>query len=147
MQSAYSAGHYKAQIETIEQFPYGEYDAVGDRRTRPSHDALDGKIFRMDDPFWDTFYPPNGFNCRCSIITMTAEEAGISGKPIETGANSITTQTHISKNGTKSSFSTYTDQNGNTTKTDNGWNYNVGQRFYRPDPSNYTPSIFKSVYE
>ncbi len=146
MQSAYSAGHYKTQVETADVFPYWEYDAVGDRRTRPSHLELDGAVFRADDPFWDTFYPPNGFNCRCTVNTLTEDDVQASGVVVQTGAGKITTEEHVASNGTTSSFSVYTNDKGVSTKTDNGWNYNVGQSFYEPDFSNYTPALVTSVF-
>ena len=67
MQTAYMAGRYASQIENIDNRPYWEYVAINDNRTRPSHKAMDGKVLRYDDPFWDSFYPPNGFNCRCRV--------------------------------------------------------------------------------
>lgn len=60
IQTAYSTGRYAQMVEQTDRFPYWEYDAVNDSRTRPTHAALDGKIFRADHPFWDTWYPPNG---------------------------------------------------------------------------------------
>jgi SPP1 gp7 family putative phage head morphogenesis protein len=50
--------------------PYLRYSAVGDRRTRPSHMALDGIILRIDHPFWQRHFPPWDFNCRCSVRTL-----------------------------------------------------------------------------
>jgi SPP1 gp7 family putative phage head morphogenesis protein len=67
IQTAYQAGRYKQMKDQQDRFPYWEYDAVMDSRTRPTHAAMDGKIFRADHPFWDTWYPPNGFNCRCTV--------------------------------------------------------------------------------
>ena len=29
--------------------------------------ALHGVTLPIDDPFWEQFYPPNGWNCRCSV--------------------------------------------------------------------------------
>jgi SPP1 gp7 family putative phage head morphogenesis protein len=45
-----------------------QYSTVGDRRVREAHAALDGVIKDMNDPFWATYYPPNGYNCRCSVV-------------------------------------------------------------------------------
>jgi len=43
-----------------------KYDAVNDGRTRPTHRELDNIIRPVDAPFWDTYYPPNGWGCRCT---------------------------------------------------------------------------------
>ena len=71
LQSAYMAGRKKAQMQA-NSFPYLMYVAVMDGRTRPSHAALNGKIWRKDDPVWAAIYPPNGFNCRCRTRALTA---------------------------------------------------------------------------
>lgn len=49
-------------------FPYLEYRSTRDGRVRDEHAVFDGIIKPVDSPFWDTYYPPNGFNCRCRII-------------------------------------------------------------------------------
>jgi SPP1 gp7 family putative phage head morphogenesis protein len=73
---AYSAGQ-TAALETIkDDFPYWQYSAVGDSRTRPSHKALHGKIFKTGDY---RFFPPIGFNCRCSAIPISKTKANSLG--------------------------------------------------------------------
>ncbi len=52
--------------------PLLEYKTAGDDRVREAHQVLDGVKKDMDDPFWDTYYPPNGFNCRCTVIQITS---------------------------------------------------------------------------
>jgi SPP1 gp7 family putative phage head morphogenesis protein len=49
-----------------------QYRAVLDDRTRSEHAALNGLTARADDPVWNTIYPPNGWNCRCEVIQVTA---------------------------------------------------------------------------
>ncbi|WP_175845148.1 phage minor head protein [Burkholderia arboris] len=71
MQSAYMAGRYATQLEQVGTHPYWEYVAILDSRTRPAHRALAGSVYRYDDPFWQTFYPPNGYRCRCRVRTRT----------------------------------------------------------------------------
>jgi SPP1 gp7 family putative phage head morphogenesis protein len=61
--------------------PYLVYDAVNDHRTRPTHSALDDVIAAIDDPFWQTFFPPNGFNCRCLVRAMTRSQVARRGGP------------------------------------------------------------------
>ena len=47
--------------------PYLRYSTVGDRRVRDSHAALDGVTRKITDEFWNTYFPPNGWGCRCSV--------------------------------------------------------------------------------
>lgn len=50
--------------------PMLQYSTVGDGKVRDSHQALDGTKKPVDDPFWNVYYPPNGWNCRCDVIQM-----------------------------------------------------------------------------
>lgn len=49
-------------------YPNLKYITAHDERVRESHRALDGTVRPVDDPFWDVYYPPNGWNCRCKVI-------------------------------------------------------------------------------
>src|SRR5450830_817588 len=71
MQSAYMAGRYQGMMAAKQYAPWWEYSAVMDNRTRPEHAAMNGLVFRYDDPIWNTWYPPNGFRCRCRVIPRT----------------------------------------------------------------------------
>lgn len=54
-------------------FPYLRYKSQGDSRVRPAHIKLHDVVRHIDDPFWDTYYPPNGWKCRCYVLQeMTA---------------------------------------------------------------------------
>jgi SPP1 gp7 family putative phage head morphogenesis protein len=88
MQTAYQVGHYKQMTssEVMKLRPYWQYDAVNDKHTRPSHLAMDGRVFRADDPIWDIWYPPNGFRCRCGIITLSERQVKERGLRVEQGA-------------------------------------------------------------
>lgn len=63
LQSAFMAANYQEMAEATDSHPYWQYVAVLDGRTRPSHRAMNGRVFRHDDPIWNTIWPPNGFNC------------------------------------------------------------------------------------
>ena len=64
IQTAYNAGRHKQMKAIAERRPYWEYDAVNDTHTRPTHLENDKKIYRHDHPFWNVWYPLNGFRCR-----------------------------------------------------------------------------------
>jgi SPP1 gp7 family putative phage head morphogenesis protein len=51
-----------------------QYSAILDDRTRANHAEMDGRIYLINDPIWDTWTPPNGFNCRCVLIPITKYE-------------------------------------------------------------------------
>ncbi len=84
IQTAYNSARWKKQTELAETFPLLQYNAVNDRRTRPTHKAMDGKVFPIGHPFWDIWYPPNGFRCRCSTLSLTEAQAKRRGLTVET---------------------------------------------------------------
>ena len=47
-----------------------QYRTAGDGKVRPEHAALNGVTLPMSDPFWETYYPPNGWNCRCTVVQV-----------------------------------------------------------------------------
>src|ERR1019366_683401 len=65
-----NASAWNAQIRDKKDFPYVKYITAGDDRVRPPHAALDGKIFNLNDSSWTAIYPPNGWNCRCEMISI-----------------------------------------------------------------------------
>lgn len=50
------------------------YSAVLDDRTTEICAELNGDVFLSDSPLWDTFRPPNHFNCRSILVPITAED-------------------------------------------------------------------------
>lgn len=44
-----------------------EYKTIGDGRVRDEHRILDGAVYPVNHPFWESYYPPNGWNCRCFV--------------------------------------------------------------------------------
>lgn len=87
VQAGYAAGRYGEMFSDLqmELDPYVMYDAIGDDRTRPEHRALDGKVFRKDDMDARRYFPPIGFNCRCSLIPMSDEDVANGGYEVTPG--------------------------------------------------------------
>jgi len=82
--AAYAAGAWAEIQATKDAFPYLEYLAVNDDRTRPAHAVLDGKAFPVDHEFWDHNFPPNGFGCRCATAPVSKWRAEKKGVKVET---------------------------------------------------------------
>jgi SPP1 gp7 family putative phage head morphogenesis protein len=77
IQSAYGAGRFRqiTNPTVMAARPFVQYRTVGDARVRDSHRVLEGMVFRADDPEWHRIAPPNGYNCRCSLVTLDRHEA------------------------------------------------------------------------
>ena len=85
IQTAYNVGHYEQMTDpgVMKLRPYWQYDAVNDTHTRPSHLAMDGKVFPADHPVWNTWFPPNGFRCRCTVRTLSKRQVEARGLTVE----------------------------------------------------------------
>ena len=79
--TSFSAGRREQLLSMTDTHPYWMYvhsDAV--KHPRPEHLALDGLVLRWDDPFWDTFFPPNGWGCQCSVRALNERQLRKLGK-------------------------------------------------------------------
>ena len=47
-----------------------QYRTAGDENVRAEHAALDGVTLPSSDPFWESYYPPNGYRCRCTAVQV-----------------------------------------------------------------------------
>jgi len=79
--AAYSAAQWQQIQELAEIFPFLRYVTMQDDKVREEHAPLDGLVFPVDDPFWLTYMPPNGYNCRCSVEQLLASEYDPSSQP------------------------------------------------------------------
>jgi SPP1 gp7 family putative phage head morphogenesis protein len=71
---SYAAGRWAQLRRVAKRRPYWRYRTVGDERVRPAHRAMNGKIFAADDPIWNSWYPPNGHQCRCSVESLSSSD-------------------------------------------------------------------------
>lgn len=65
--SAEMASKWAGFQQNKESMSLLRYVTVGDKRVRNEHRALDGVQRKIDDPFWNSYYPPNGWRCRCTV--------------------------------------------------------------------------------
>lgn len=61
--------------------PMLRYVTARDERVRDSHALLHGATYPVDDPFWDKYYPPNGYNCRCTTQQVAGPQRDAAGIP------------------------------------------------------------------
>lgn len=82
LRNAYSAGRYAAltKPETLDVFPFWQYNHSGSSHPRLEHLSWDGLVLRADDTFWVTNYPPNGWHCGCYVTPVSNEELKRQGK-------------------------------------------------------------------
>lgn len=142
MQQAYSAARYQRYMDNADNRPYWLYSAVGDARTRPAHQALNGRVYRYDDPFWATFYPPNGFNCRCTVIALDART--LKRRELEVGDSSeflVEIERPKDKLGNTEKTVGFKLPDGSVRMTDKGFDYNVGRLSYRPNLDLYPEKV------
>lgn len=80
-QTAFGIAQYQLDYDDPDDVIWGyTYVTVGDNRVRDEHAALDGTTRPKDDPFWNSWWPPNGWNCRCQLIPLV-EPAPLSRIP------------------------------------------------------------------
>ena len=75
LRMAHARGRWE-RIEALkEDLPWLRYVATLDSRTRDDHRRWHGVILRVDDPWWQSHYPPNGWRCRCAVQQLSESEA------------------------------------------------------------------------
>ncbi|ELL1287589.1 minor capsid protein [Salmonella enterica] len=131
VQSAYAAGRYRWMMSTVKERPYWQYIAVMDDRTRPAHAALNGRIFRWDDPIWQTLFPPNGYNCRCYVRALT--QAQVDAHPVGVESSEgylVTVQQPYGTDGEMRPVKAFRDpKSGQLLTPDAGFHLNAGRSY------------------
>jgi len=80
IQTSYNVGRYGKQMERADLRPWWAYNSIDDSGTTPlcyelgGHAGKPAACYRCDHPFWDTFYPPNHFNCRSGVDDLSDDD-------------------------------------------------------------------------
>ncbi len=122
MRVANARERYKQLEDRKESLPYWQYVSLKDNRTRASHFEARDLVFRHDDVFWETHYPPNGWNCRCYVVPVDEKIIKANGLRKATGEGHI----YWSADSKGREFAVY---DGTTPRLacDPGWSYCVGR--------------------
>lgn len=146
IQTAYAAGRWQQFAENADNRPYMEFVAVLDARTRPSHRAMDGKVFRIDDPIWDTHSPPLDWGCRCRLRARSEADLKDLGLKVESSEGTLSTEDRLVSEATGElrPVTVYTNpKTGQKVSTGVGWDYNPGKTEFKPDLAKYDKDIAK----
>jgi SPP1 gp7 family putative phage head morphogenesis protein len=76
---AYAAGRWERIQAAKQSHPFLRYVTRADERVRASHRAWHNVTLPVDDPWWNTHYPPNGWRCRCTAVQLRARD--VEGNP------------------------------------------------------------------
>lgn len=74
LRMSYAAGRWASIDRNRDDLPYLMYLHGASRHPRPQHLAWDHICLPIDDPFWDTHYPPNGWNCSCTAVPISEQQ-------------------------------------------------------------------------
>jgi len=139
MRSAYAVGRYKQQLEDVDFAPYFQYQCILDGKTRPEHKAMHGKVFRYDDEIWQSLYPPNGWNCRCFVRSLTDRQMERKGLKCESSDGKLK-EIETLVGGEPKTITAYDFKaNGKSFRmsADAGWGTNLGTKAWNLDVQAY----------
>jgi len=73
---AHHRGHWKQMNDpAVKKLrPYLRYVESSSRKQRPRHKRWVNTILPIDHKWWKTHYPPNGWGCTCSAVSMSERE-------------------------------------------------------------------------
>ena len=128
LSTAYAAGHYQQQMSPAVQKarPFLRYVPSSSANPRAEHTAWYNLILPADHPFWETHYPPNGWGCKCGVVSASAREVERLKEEEKDGPHPIQTEAP------KQRYYEWTDKRtGEVLKVpqgiDPGWDYNPGR--------------------
>lgn len=75
LDTSYQAGRWQQMTdpEVVAARPYLRYVSALLPKSRPSHREKHGVVLPVDDPFWNKWMPPNGFNCYCTVTSVSED--------------------------------------------------------------------------
>ena len=118
------AGRWQQLQANKARRPFLQYRTAGDARVRPMHRMWNGLIFHIDDAFWQTHYPPNGWGCRCTVRAYS--QADLNDENLQVSEHfQVKTREVVTRDGE------ITDRV--PVGIDPGWDHNVGQSWIAPE--------------
>jgi uncharacterized protein with gpF-like domain len=120
---AYQRGHWQQMTDpdVVKTRPYLRYIRSSSAEPREEHLQWANLILPWDHPFWQSHYPPNGWECKCGVVSLSERQVQ---RLIDQGVNVQRTAPVIE-------YYDYEDKvRDRVIKVpkgiDPGWDYNVG---------------------
>lgn len=74
MRNAFAAGRWTAIQRVKADRPFLRYMHTTSEHPRLKHLPWVDTVLPVDDPWWQTHYPPNGWGCKCSVVTLSQRQ-------------------------------------------------------------------------
>ena len=120
--TAYAAGKWDQIQRLKDRMPYLRYVAVNDDRTRAEHRAWHNTVLPVNDPWWTTHYPPNGWGCRCTVAQLDHDDLERYGLTLTQGTPPFSSPGDVRPWRNKRTGKIHQVPRG----IDPGWDHNVG---------------------
>lgn len=130
IQTAFNAGHYENLQAAKRYRPYWQYKTAGDGNVRDSHLAMQDRVYEADDPIWDIWFPPNGYGCRCTVVSLSREQVESRGLKVE-----------------KEPPTSLIDSSSKAVFPDKGFSNNPAATPWKPDMSKFNDTLKSLVRE
>jgi len=123
---AYAAGRYRQLTDpaVVAARPYWRYIGGLSDEPRPEHLAWSGTILPWNDPWFDTHYPPNGWGCKCMVVSVSESEIQREGWKLSQAPKTSTYRWENKKTGEWLDIPKGIDP---------GWAYNPGKTAWEKD--------------
>ena len=135
VRQAQAAGQWQRLLRNRRIHPYARYVCMDDDRVRPLHRSWHNVTLPLDDPWWQTHRPPNGYRCRCRIIGVSQRDYDrgevLSRPGAETDENAPIVRQPMRKTAPQDGFTNWTNPSTGEVKRipagiDPGFDYNAG---------------------
>ncbi|MEQ1695993.1 MAG: phage minor head protein [Hyphomicrobiaceae bacterium] len=99
IRTANAAGLWERIWRTREMLPFLIYMETTSVEPRDEHLiwARTPIVLRVDDPWWETHFPPNGWQCKCWVLQVDEEDARAAGWTPDTQAPELDAQDWTNK--------------------------------------------------
>ena len=128
-QVSYNVGRYRQMTDpdVLRHRPYWMYVHRPCKYPRPAHVALHGKVLPADDPFWDEYYPPNGWRCHCVVRSLSEYDLKHRGLKVQSGKEVLGEVKQLGF------------EPGKIAPPE--WQYNPGKKAFKPDLRKYDKKL------